>query len=118
MFRDLHPTMWVYEEVDGQIVPRYPYWQAGDRPLLFEQVESYVGTGTSDSPRVQVWNHTIAEVLNALITAGLRIDRIDEHQGCDWRIFPSAVSEGDQYFLPDGLRDKLPVCWSITATKT
>lgn len=117
VFRDLHPTMWTFEEVDGEIVPHYPYWQQQDRPLSMEEPESYVGTGTVSAPRTNEWNHTIAEVLNALIGAGLRIDHLDEHRGCDWQLFPSAVTEGDQYLLPEHLRDKLPVCWSITATK-
>jgi SAM-dependent methyltransferase len=118
VFRDIHPVIWVFEEVDGRIVPHFAYWQESDRPLVLEEAETYSGRGTVASPRINVWNHTVAEVLNALIGVGLRIDRVEEHPECDWRIFPSTVAEGEHYFLPDGLRDKLPVCWSITATKT
>ncbi|MCP5026398.1 MAG: class I SAM-dependent methyltransferase [Actinomycetia bacterium] len=117
VFRDLHPVMWTYEEVDGHIAPHYPYWQPRGQPLSSEWPESYLGTGTIASPRTNEWNHTVAEVLNALINSGLRIDHLEEHPGCDWKLVPSAIAEGTQYFLPDGLRDKLPVCWTITATK-
>ncbi len=117
VFRDLHPAMWTYEEVDGQIVPYYPYWQQPDQPLSQECSESYLGTGTVASPRTNEWNHTVAEVLNALIVSGLRIEHIEEYPGCDWQLLPSATPEGSQYFLPERLRDKLPVTWSISATK-
>ncbi len=118
VFRDLHPIMWVHEEIDGRVVPHYPYWQSPDRPQEFVEAESYLGEGTIESPRSYEWNHTVGETLNALIGAGLRIDRVDEHQGCDWQLFPSAVAEGPQFFLPDHLRDKLPVSWSICATRS
>jgi SAM-dependent methyltransferase len=117
VFRDLHPTMWVYEEIEGQIVPHYQYWQAPDTPVESVETQSYAGDQAIASPRTYEWNHTIAEVLNALIDAGMRIDHLDEHPGCDWQLFPSATANGSQYFLPEDLRDKLPVCWSITATR-
>ncbi len=117
VFRDLHPVMWTYEEVDGQIVPHFPYWQQPDQPLSQECSESYLGTGTVASPRTNEWNHTVAEVLNALIVSGLCIEHIEEYPGCDWQLFPSTIPEGSQYFLPEKLRDKLPVTWAITATK-
>lgn len=116
VFRDLHPTMFVHEEIDGDIVPHYSYWQPRDRPVDSTLTESYLGEGTVGSPLAHEWNHTIADVVNALIGAGLHIDRLEEHQGCDWRLFPAAVGQGTQFFLPEPLRDKLPVSWTITAT--
>ncbi|MGF1598467.1 MAG: class I SAM-dependent methyltransferase [Acidimicrobiales bacterium] len=117
VFRDLHPTIWPYEEIDGTLAPVYPYWQRPDEPLVLNTTTSYLGCGQLLSPTTNEWNHTVAEVVNALIGAGLRIDRLDEHRECDWQLFPSAVVEGDHYLLPEALRDKLPVCWSITATR-
>ena len=117
VFRDLHPIMWVFEELDGEIVPHFPYWQRQDEPLRLDENESYLGVGTISSTRTNGWNHTVGEVLNALIASGMGIDHVDEHAGCDWQLFPSAIAEGTQHFLPDNLRNKLPVCWSITATK-
>ncbi len=118
VFRDLHPVMAVFEEVDAQIIPRYSYWQPSTQPLTFDESDTYLGTGTVTSTRHNVWNHTVAEVLNALIGNGLRIDRLAEHTEVHWKLFPSVVDQGTHYVLPEPLRDKLPACLTIMATKS
>lgn len=116
VFRDLHPVLATYEQVGEELVHLYPYWHDRDQPLRFEETESYSGTGTLDSPVSYEWIHKISDVLNALIGAGLTIDLVEEHQGCEWQMFPMAVAEGTQHFLPDSLRDKIPVFWSVGAS--
>ena len=118
VFRDLHPVMAFFEELEGQIIPHYPYWQAANQPQVFDEDDTYLGSGTVCSTRHNVWNHTVAEVLNALIGAGFRIDRLDEHAEVDWKLFPSVTASGTHYVLPESLRDKLPVCMTIMATKS
>ncbi len=117
VFRDIHPAAWPYEEVDGEVVNLYWYWPR-DEPLVIEDETSYLGSGEVESPRANEFVHPVSEVLNALIGAGLRLDRVEEHPGCDWAQFPTqSVQVGDQWFFPDHLRDKVPFMWSIVATK-
>ncbi len=117
VFRDLHPAAWPYEAVDGQVVPHYWYWKR-DEPLVEDEETSYLGDGKVTSPRANEWSHPVSEVLNAIIGAGLRLDRVEEHEGCDWPMFGElSPQEGDQWFFPDHLRDKVPMMWSIAATK-
>lgn len=117
VFRDMHPLAWTYEEVDGEVRPEFDYWHR-DEPVVFNDESSYLGEGKLEATRTNEWNHTVSDVLNALIKAGMRLDSIDEHEGCDWAFVPNAVQEGDQWFFSDDLRGKVPVCWSVTATRT
>jgi len=55
--------------------------------------------------------------VNALIGAGLRIERLDEHRHLDWRFFSFMTERDDMYFLPDDLADKIPLQFSVLATK-
>jgi len=117
VFRDLHPAAWPYENVDGEVVNHYWYW-ARDEPMSEEEETSYLGDGTVTSPKCNEWAHPVSEVLNAIIGAGLRIDRVEEHEGCEWPMFDElSPQEGSQWFFPDHLRDKVPMMWSIAATK-
>ena len=63
------------------------------------------------------WPHTLADVVNALIGAGLRIDRVEELQHLDWEFMPWMESDGETYVLPESHRNKMPLQFSIRATK-
>ena len=117
--RDVHPFCWIFEEIDGKIVPHFSYWH-NDEPLAWDESDTYsddpTGGGITNS-RHHEWNHSLPDIVNALVEAGMRIDRMDEHQGAHWEIFPSAVREGDLWYLPEPLRSQVPVLFSINATK-
>ncbi len=63
------------------------------------------------------WNHGMAEVLQALINAGLRIDKVEEYDSLEWPAGPiNQLGEDGQFRLAGG-RERLPVSWSVLATK-
>ncbi len=117
--RDVHPFVWIFEEIDGKIVPHFNYWHTDD-PLSWDEAETYTddpdGVGITNTKHHE-WNHSLPDIVNALVNAGLRIDRMDEHRGAPWEIFPSAVREGDLWYLPEPLRSQVPVLFSLNATK-
>jgi SAM-dependent methyltransferase len=117
--RDTHPMAFVFDEVNGQIMPVYDYFTAADTPLTFDEAITYTDGDTSSitHTRTHEWNHSLADIANALVAAGMRIDRMAEHQGIDWPFVPSAIKEGDQWFLPEPMRQKLPLTFSLWATK-
>jgi len=63
------------------------------------------------------WAHTLADVMNALIEAGLRIDRVEELQHMDWEFLPWMEEKDGNYMLPETHRNKMPTQFSILATK-
>jgi SAM-dependent methyltransferase len=111
--RDVHPFLRIFEEVDGNIVPTYPYWPAPETPLSWDEAETY-----SDNPSGATitntlnhdWGHSLPEIINALIGAGMRIDRLDEHKKIPWPFVPSCVKDDDGWwYLPEPLRSQVPV---------
>lgn len=62
------------------------------------------------------WLHPVADILTALIEAGLRIDRFQEHDSVTWRLFDNLVQRGpDDYAWPD--KPWLPLSFSLRAVK-
>ena len=116
--REGHPIVWAldYERDDEEIVVRYPYFQQAE-PSSWSEDSTYGGDGVIASPELFVWNHGMAEVLQALIDADLRIDRVEEYDSLEWEAGPVKELGGDgRYQLREG-RERLPVMWSVLATK-
>ena len=116
--REGHPIVWAldYERDDEEIVVRYPYFEQAE-PSSWSEDSTYGGDGVIASPEVFVWNHGMADVLQALLDAGLRIDRVEEYDSLEWEAGPVKELGGDgRYQLREG-RERLPVMWSVLATK-
>lgn len=118
--RDGHPYLWIWEEVDGELRPTYDYWTEPDAPLSWNDAETYTDGDHSTiiNTRHHEWNHSLPDIVNALVSNGMYVDRMAEHQGLDWPLTPAFELEGDQWFFPEPLRSKVPAMFSLWATKS
>ncbi len=116
--REGHPMMRALDWEDPtELRVRTSYFETAE-PEADDEYETYAGDGVVSSPRTYGWNHGIGETIDALIRAGLRIDRVEEYDECEWQGLPMMVLEEDgMWRLPDR-RDRLPLMWSVLATKT
>jgi SAM-dependent methyltransferase len=118
--REGHPMLWALcdPRPDGLLVVEFPYFedQAG---TPFTETSTYVAhEGALASPDIISFNHGLAEIVNALWGAGLRLDRFEEHRTIPWNAF------GDEMVLrADGeweLReapDRLAASYTMGASK-
>jgi SAM-dependent methyltransferase len=116
--RECHPIVWAldYERDDNELVIKYPYFEQSE-PLAWSEEITYAGDGVLSSPEIYDWNHGMAQVLQALIDVGLRIDQIEEYDALEWEAGPvNQLGEDGQFRLAEG-RERLPVMWSVLATK-
>jgi hypothetical protein len=59
----------------------------------------------------------MGETLTALIEAGMRIDRVEEYDFCEWQGITQMVKGDDgRYRLPDR-PERCPLMWSVLATR-
>lgn len=117
--REAHPVLWSLdiERDDDLLVIAYPYFETVE-PQHWSEQSSYAGEGVVISPDTYDWNHGMAETLQALINAGLRIDAVEEYDFLEWESGPvNQLGADGRYRLPEG-RDRLPLMWSVLATKT
>jgi SAM-dependent methyltransferase len=116
--REGHPMMWSMDfEWNEGLRVKYPYFETVE-PDAEEEEETYAGVGTVSSPLSYAWNHGIGETIDALIRAGLRIDRVEEYQECEWQGLDQMVQGEDGMWRLAENSTHLPLMWSVLATKT
>jgi SAM-dependent methyltransferase len=112
---DIHPVAWslAYE------TPTFAH-------TYFEEREPYVddsGETYTDADRALVntrtyeWNHSIGQVVTALIDRGMRIDRLEEH---DWTVdsqFPWLVEAAPGHWTTAPGSPRLPLSYTVVATR-
>lgn len=115
--REGHPVMWALDwEDEEKLALEHNYFEG--EPIEWEESTTYAGAGEVTSPKTYDWNHGIGQTLTSLIDSGLRIDRVEEYQFCEWQGIAQLVEgEDGRYRLPDR-PGRLPLMWSVLATKT
>jgi SAM-dependent methyltransferase len=119
---EAHPLIQAFES-EGvgprELRLRYPYWEHGD-PLIFDVHGSYADRDAElgADHTEHGWNHGLAEIVTALIDAGLRLDRLDEQPFLEWPADFLVEREPGSgvYVLPDG-PGELPLMFSLLASK-
>ncbi len=121
VFRDDHPVFQaIGDDLSNGPVLREPYFQAVE-PSTWEDDTSYVGP-VGDAPaiihtRSHQWNHSVAEIITALLDAGLVIDEVTETRYSAWRRWPDAMEpcpEGFR-FIDKAMRNCLPLQLAVVA---
>ncbi len=118
--RDDHPMfMTIGDDVSNGLKIEQSYFQL-DQPLTWEDETSYILD--DNAPKIKAkrnhqWNHSIGEIITALIRAGLTIDSVEETPYSAWCPWPELmVKEGHVYRLKDA-PERLPLQFVICAHK-
>lgn len=116
--RDTHPMLAAIDDnrSDDELVVRYPYF-FDPEPLNFPDTESYLGSATLANADAFEWVHPLSDIVNALIGAGLVIERLEEHDHLDWQFLSHMESDGERWVLPEAQRRLVPLQFTIHARK-
>jgi SAM-dependent methyltransferase len=118
---EAHPFAQVFDDDQSATEPRlhYDYWHSPE-PLEFPTEGSYADPGAHvEQPVEYGWQHGMGEVVSALAGARLRIDFLHEFPFAVWQMFPFLVeAEPRTWRLPEPLDGRLPLTFSLKATKT
>jgi SAM-dependent methyltransferase len=118
--RDDHPILRALDEDrdDELLVLSRPYFEVPE-PTGIAAQETYTdGDSRLSATTVFEWSHGLASILQAVIDAGLRIERVDEHAAAHWPALPGMVPGGEgRLELPGRRRDVVPLEFSVTAQR-
>ena len=115
---DAHPSALIFEEIGGRIVPQYPWRIAPDKPLVFEDAQTYTGDATELVERRNYeWIHPLSDIVTGLIEAGLQLKFLHEHERLPWKLFQSMVPDGDRLFRLPPSAVPIPLSFSLMAQK-
>jgi SAM-dependent methyltransferase len=117
--RDMHPILYALDEdrLPGEVVMRHPYTERGGS-LATDEDTSYAGDGKLANTRNYEWNHSVAEIIQAMIEAGLTITEAADDNVMEWEFYQGQpqVSPG-LWGLPSELEMRFPLMLRIQATK-
>jgi len=110
---EFHPVVWMLDE-DFQYIK---YYYHNESVVEDEQTGSYADRYADIHYKEYGWNHSIGEVLNSLIKHGLMILHFNEFNFSCYNCFNNLVQGEDGYWRVKGLENKIPMMYSLKATK-
>lgn len=113
VFVDFHPLVWMMDSSFTKI--QYGYFNTG---AIVEEMEgTYADRGAAIKNTEISWNHTISDVVGALLNSGLRLETIREFDYSPHNCFQNTVSTGEGKFQIKGLEGKLAMVYALVATQ-
>lgn len=113
-----HPTMLQFDMMADTLTLQLDWRTPPAQPLVWDDTQTYTGDPRPlTNVRTYEWLHPLSSVVNALVSAGLSIDFLNEHDVIVWKAFSFLRETGkDQFELPDGM-PRIPMSFSIGATR-
>jgi SAM-dependent methyltransferase len=112
---DSHPFSWAL--ADDQMVLEHTYFEQKE-PYVDDSDQTYTDADRAIlNQRTYEWNHSIGEIVNALIRHGLRIESLVEHDWTVWQRFPWLVRRDDGTWTTPPDRPRAPLTYTLLATR-
>lgn len=113
VFVEFHPVVWMFDNRFDKI--GYRYFNSG--AIIETESGTYTNRDASICYEYVSWNHGISEVVNSLIGSGLMIDSLDEFDYSPYNCFYGTDEFEPGKYRIKHLDDKIPMVYSIGATK-
>jgi SAM-dependent methyltransferase len=115
---EFHPFAWVFDWDELlELKVRHSYFHTTE-PYYFEREGTYADAKAYVKNKAYYqWQHSLSDIINALIKAGLRIERIKEYPYSVDRLFPFMKRCEDGYWRFTDKDNNIPLMFSIKATK-
>ncbi len=118
--REGHPLLWVldHDRTDGLLALEYPYFEQPE-PMIWDEPGSYVQTDvTFEHTVTHEWNHSLGEIVSALLTAGMTITGLVEHTSVPWNALPGRLRNvGEGEGLLSVRPERLPHTYTLQAVR-
>ena len=91
--REGHPMLWALDDTrpDGLLAVEYPYFER-EGPMVFDEEGTYVETeAVFTHNRTHEWNHGLGEIVTALMSAGMDLTGLVEHDSVPWDALPGQM---------------------------
>lgn len=112
---EAHPLSWALD--DNQPFVRETYFEEPD-PFVADFDTTYTD---ADRPiehiRHYEWNHSMGEIMNALIAQGLQLDSLVEHDWTVWPRFPWLVAKEKHRWTSPPDTSRMPLSFTLLAHK-
>ena len=112
-----HPFMRVFSsDPEGGVKVNNPYFFS-EEPYKAETQGSYATNFQGEKRSYHMWDHSLGEVVNSLIEAGLHIEYLHEFPFALRAKFPTMVKGEDGYWRFTREHNMIPLLFSLKASK-
>lgn len=111
---DFHPVVWMFDNDFKEVF--YSYFNI--EPIIEEETGTYADKNATLETKTITWNHPISETLNALLSNGLALNQFNEFDFSPYNCFNNTEEFEKSKFRIKHFGNKIPMVYSILATKT
>ncbi len=115
---EFHPFAWIFDdENEKELLIRYNYFPQKE-PMRFDADGSYANPNAKmEHTEDYEWTHSVSEIINSLISAGLKIEFFNEHNVTCYQQFPFVKKDEDEWFRLKNQKATIPLMFSLKAMK-
>lgn len=113
VFAEFHPVVWMFDPNFEKVAYRYFKSDA----IIETELGTYADKATPVEYEMVSWNHSISEVVNNLIDAGLEINALNEFDYSPYNCFRGTEEFEDGKYRIAHLKNDIPMVYAIKATK-
>ena len=110
---DFHPVVWMFDNDFKEIF--YSYFNV--EPIIEEETGTYADKNAALETKTITWNHPISETLNALLSNGLALNEFNEYDYSPYNCFNNTEEFEKGKYRIKHFENKIPMVYSIVATK-
>jgi SAM-dependent methyltransferase len=110
---DFHPVVWMFDDEFTHI----KYYYDNREVIMTENQPTYTDGGDKIIGKEYSWNHSLSEIINALINAGLEVKQFNEFNYSPYSNFPQSTEVAKGRWQIKGMEGKIPMVYSIKAYK-
>ncbi len=109
---EFHPFLWMWDDAFQKI--QNPYF-TGTEPIRETVSDSYATRNANLQLTEYTWNHSLGEVINAVLKAGLDLEYVREHPFSPYPVFSGMVEQNPGEWVLKEQGSKIPYLFSIKA---
>lgn len=114
VFVEFHPYIWMFDDELNEIT--YHYFK--NAPIVDVKDVSYTDGKLNEKIEDVSWNHSLSEVISSLIGTGLKINSFEEFDYSPYDIFAGSNEAEAGEFRISKFGNKIPLVYSLVASKS
>jgi 2-polyprenyl-3-methyl-5-hydroxy-6-metoxy-1,4-benzoquinol methylase len=111
---EFHPVVWMFDDTFTRIEESY----FNRKAIVYQSQGTYADRDARISNQSVGWNHSLSDVIQALINHGLQINVLQEFDYSPYDCFLNTVKTEDGFYQIKGLEKKIPMVYALKATKS
>lgn len=113
VFVEFHPVVWMFDDDFEKV--GYNYFNTG--PIIEKESGTYANREADLNEEYVGWNHSFGEVLGSLISNGMEINSFNEYDHSPYNCFKNTLEVEKGKFRIKHLDNKIPMLYSVKASK-